>query len=365
MRMRISAGVLTIAVAMMWLTTNTAGQQAGSTSTAKPAATTAKPASPATAKPAAPGAAKAYRAPRTPDGQPDLSGFWSNATLTPFERAPNVTKEFYTPEEFSKLKLERQRTDEEQTTPGTTGDVHYDFTQFGLDKSQHVLAQNLRTSQIIDPPDGRLPPITAEAQKRNQALAAERKQAGGQYDRVQNMPTGSRCIIMGGAGPPLRDAGYNSSYHIVQGQGTVMILTEMIHDARVIPLDNRPAPPAGLKQWVGMSRGHWEGDTLVVETTNFNGRNPINVGRGGAPSTDQVKVTERFTRTSDNQIEYKFTVDDPHTWTKPWTALNYLQKMDGPIFEFACHETNYGVANILAGAREDEKKAAQKTGGSK
>jgi hypothetical protein len=360
MRLRISAGALSIAVAMLWLTTNTAGQQAATPTTAKPAATTAKPAS--TAKP--------YKAPRTPDGQPDLGGFWSNATYTPLERAQNVNKEFYTPEEFSKLRQERQAADEEQTTPGTTADVHYDFTQFGLDKSQHTIVRNLRTSQIVDPPDGRLPPITDEARQRAAALAAERKTQGGQYDRVQNMPNGSRCIIMGGAGPPLRDAGYNSTYHIVQGQGSVMVLTEMIHDARVIPLDNRPAPPAGLKQWVGMSRGHWEGDTLVVETTNFNGRNAIAAGGGGrggggATSSEHVKVTERFTRTSDDQIEYRYTVEDPHTWTRPWTAVNYLQKTNGPIFEFACHETNYGVANILAGAREDEKKAAQKTSGSK
>ena len=117
--------------------------------------------------------------------------------------------------------------------------------------------------------------------------AAERKQpAGGQYDRVQNMPQGSRCIIMGGAGPPLRDAGYNSTYHIVQAQGTVMILTEMIHDARIIPLDNRPAPPAGLKQWVGVSRGRWEGETLVVETTNFNGRNPSAAGAAASHSSN-------------------------------------------------------------------------------
>jgi hypothetical protein len=249
--------------------------------------------------------------------------------------------------------------DEEQTTPGTTADVHYDFTQFGLDKSQHTIAHNLRTSQIIDPPDGRLPPQVPEAAKRAQAQAAERKQQGGQYDKVQNMPTGSRCIIMGGAGPPLRDAGYNSTYHVVQGQGNVMILTEMIHDARIIPLDNRPAPAAGLKQWVGMSRGRWEGETLVVETTNFNGRNPIGGGRGGAPSSDQAKVTERFTRISDDQIEYKFTVEDPQTWTRPWTAVNYLQKTNGPIFEFACHETNIGVSGILGGARADEKKAAE------
>jgi len=361
MRFRISAGVLAIAVAMVWLTTNTAAdQQAGGASTAKPAAT-------AGAKPAA-STGKPYKAPRTPDGQPDLGGFWSNATYTPLERAQNVNKEYYTPEEFKKVMQDARNRDEEQTTPGTTADVHYDFTQFGLDKSQHTIAHNLRTSQIIDPPDGRLPPQVPEAAKRAQAQAAERKQQGGQYDKVQNMPTGSRCIIMGGAGPPLRDAGYNSTYHVVQGQGNVMILTEMIHDARIIPLDNRPAPPAGLKQWVGMSRGHWEGDTLVVETTNFNGRNAIAAGGGrgggGATSSEHVKITERFTRVSEDQIEYKFTVDDPHTWTKPWTAINYLQKTNGPIFEFACHETNYGIANILAGAREDDKKAAEQKKGS-
>ena len=349
MRMRISTGALAIAVAMMWLTAKTTADQqaAGATRTpaaaARPAASTAKP----------------YKAPRTPDGQPDLGGFWSNATYTPLERAQNVTKEYYTEEEFKKLVADRRENDEEQTTPGTPADVHYDFTQFGLDKSQHTIAQNLRTSQIIDPPDGRLPPQVPEAQKRAQAAAAERKAQGGQYDRVQNMPNGSRCIIMGGAGPPLRDAGYNSTYHIVQGQGNVMILTEMIHDARIIPLDKRPAPAAGLKQWVGMSRGRWEGETLVVETTNFNGRNPVGGGRGGTGSSDQVKVTEHFTRISDDQIEYKYTVEDPLTWTRPWTALNYLQKTNGPIFEFACHESNIGVSGILAGARADEKRAAE------
>jgi hypothetical protein len=341
-RFRLSVAAFAVVFGVMWLTpTPTADQQAPA---ARPAAATAKP----------------YKAPRTPDGQPDLQGFWSSATYTPLERAQNVTKEFYTPEEFDKLRKERQAADETQTKPGTTADVHYDFTQFGLDKSQATVVQNLRTSQIIDPPDGRIPPTTEEARQRAAAAQAERKAAGGQYDRVQNMPQGSRCIIMGGAGPPMRDAGYNSNYHIVQGPGTVMVLTEMIHDARIIPLDGRPAPSSNLKQWVGVSRGRWEGDTLVVETTNFNGRNPVGGGRGGgATSSEHVKVTERFTRISDDQIEYRYTIEDPHTWTRPWTALNYLQKTNGPLFEFACHETNYGVANILAGARAEEKRAAE------
>jgi hypothetical protein len=344
-RFRLPVAVVVVLLAVTWLASSPAADQ-------QSAATRASASSAASA-------ARAYKAPRTPDGQPDLQGFWSSATYTPLERAPNVTKEYYTPEEFEKVRKDAQARDETQTTPGTTADVHYDFTQFGLDKSQTTVVQNLRTSQVIDPPDGRLPPITEEAKQRATALAAERKAAGGQYDRVQNMPTGSRCIIMGGAGPPLRDAGYNSNYHIVQGPTAVMVLTEMIHDARVIPLDARPAPPSGLRQWVGVSRGRWEGDTLVVETTNFNGRNPVGGGRGGAPSSEHVKITERFTRVSDDQIEYRYTVDDPHTWTRPWTALSYLQKTNGPLFEFACHETNYGVANILAGARADEKRAAE------
>jgi hypothetical protein len=342
-RYRLPVAILVVVIGVTWLASNPAADQQQSQTAARPAASTAKP----------------YKAARTPDGQPDLQGFWSSATYTPLERAQNVTKEFYTPEEFDQLRKERQAQDETQTKPGTTADVHYDFTQFGLDKSQATVVQNLRTSQIVDPPDGRLPPITEEAKQRATTAAAARKAAGGQYDRVQNMPNGSRCIIMGGAGPPLRDAGYNSNYHIVQGPNNVMILTEMIHDARIIPLDARPAPPAGLKQWVGVSRGRWEGDTLVVETTNFNGRNPVGGGRGGAASSEHVKVTERFTRISDDQIEYRYTVEDPHTWTRPWTALNYLQKTNGPIFEFACHESNYGVANILAGARADEKRAAE------
>ena len=295
---------------------------------------------------------KVYTQPRTPDGQPDLQGFWTNSTYTPLERPEKVTKEFYTPEEGAaaeKLAADRET---EQTTPGTTADVHYDFTQFGLDRSQSTFARNLRTSLIVDPADGKIPALTAEGQKRAADRAAARRAQGGQYDAVQNMPIGSRCIIMAGAGPPMMNAGYNSNYQIVQGPGYVMILTEMIHDARIIPLDGRPQPPAGARQWTGISRGRWDGNTLVVETTNFNGKNPF---RGGS---ENMKVTERFTRTSDDSIIYRFTIEDESTWAKPWTAEMPMKKTQGPIFEFACHETNYGIANILAGAREDEKKAA-------
>jgi hypothetical protein len=303
---------------------------------------------------------KPYTAPKTVDGHPDLQGFWSSSTYVPLERPNGVTKEFYTEAEAAEARKRSAERDAEQTTPGTTADVHYDFTQFGLDRSQSDFSRSLRTSQIVDPPDGKMPPITAEAQRRAQERAAARKQAGGQYDRVENMPIGSRCIIMGGSGPPLTNAGYNSNHQIVQSKDHVMILTEMIHDVRIIPLDNRPAPPPGVRQWMGVSRGRWEGNTLVVETTNFNGRNPFGGGRTGGPgSSEHLKVIERFTRTAPDRVDYTYTIEDPSTWTRPWTAEAPLTKTIGPIFEFACHESNYGIANILAGAREEEKRAAE------
>ena len=298
-------------------------------------------------------AAKPYTPPRTPDGQPDLQGFWTNSTYTPLERPKDVTKEFYTPEEAAAAIKRAAERENAQTEPGTTDDVHYDFSQFGLDRSQSTFARNLRTSLIVDPPDGRIPPMTAEGQQRAADRAAARKALGGQYDAVQNMPLGSRCIVMAGAGPPMMNAGYNANYQIVQAPGYVMILTEMIHDVRIIPLDGRPQPPQSVRQWTGVSRGRWEGETLVVETTNFNGKNPF---RG---ASENMRVIERFTRIADDTILYKFTIDDPSTWTKPWSAEMPMAKTGGPIFEFACHETNYGIANILAGARASEQAGAQ------
>jgi hypothetical protein len=296
---------------------------------------------------------KPYTPPKTADGQPDLQGFWTNSTYVPLERPQGVTKEIYTPAEAEAAIKAAADREAEQTEPGTTADVHYDFSQFGLDRSQSKFAASLRTSLIIDPPDGKIPALNAQGQKRGAERAAARKAAGGQYDSVQNMPIGSRCIIMGGSGPPMMNAGYNANYQIVQAPGYVMILTEMIHDARIIPLDNRSQASQGVRQWTGLSRGRWEGNTLVVETTNFNGKNPF---RG---ASENLKVTERFTRVADDAIDYKFTVEDPTTWDKAWTAEAPLAKTEGPIFEFACHETNYGIPNILAGARAEEKTKAE------
>jgi len=337
-RSLVSVGAVVLGVAV--LSANIAGQAPAPAAKAAPAAK--------------PPAAKAYTPPKTPDGQPDLQGFWTNSTYVPFERPQGVTKEFYTPDEAEAAIKTAAAREAEQTEPGTAADVHYDFSQFGLDRSQSKFAYSLRTSLVVDPPDGKVPPVNAQGQKRAAERAAARKLAGGPYDAVQNMAIGSRCIIMGGSGPPMMNAGYNANYQIVQSPGYVMILTEMIHDVRVIPLDNRAQPPQDVRQWIGLSRGRWEGNTLVVETTNFNGKNAF---RG---ASENMKVTERFTRVADDVIDYKFTIEDPATWDRAWTADAPLARTEGPIFEFACHETNYGIANILAGARAEEKQKAER-----
>jgi len=296
-------------------------------------------------------AAPAKPLPRTPDGQPDLQGYWTNNSYTPLERPNDAKKDFYTLEELREVEKRRAAQEDEQTVPGTTADVHYDFTQFGLDRSQTRLTDNLRTSVIVDPPNGKLPPVTSEGQKRAADRAAERRKQGAQYDQVQNIPLGSRCVYQN-AGPPMLPPGYNPAYQILQSKDTVIILIEMLHEVRVIPLDSRPHAPQGYRSWLGDSRGHWEGDTLVVETTNFSDK----VGFRGA--SENMKVTERFTRVSDDAIRYEFTVNDPSTWEIPWKGEMPFVKINGPVFEHACHEGNYGVANTLKAVRIEEKKAA-------
>ena len=296
--------------------------------------------------------AKAYTPARTPDGQPDLQGFWTNSTYTPLERPKDVTKEFYTKEEAAEIVKRAAERESEQTEPGTIADVHYDFTQFGLDRNQSKFAENLRTSLIVDPPNGRIPPLTAEGQKRT-AERAEAAKRVGRWDSAQSNDLDDRCLIMAGAGPPMLNTGYNSNYQIVQAPGYVMILVEMIHDVRIIPLDGRPHVSQNIRQWMGDARGHWEGDTLVVETTNFNGKNPL---RG---SSENMRVMERFTRVDADTILYKFTVEDESTWTRTWSAELPMKKTVGPLFEHACHEGNYGLYNTLVGARLEEKRAAE------
>jgi hypothetical protein len=294
-------------------------------------------------------AAKKWTPPRTPDGQPDLQGIWTNGTITPFERPRELEgKQFLTPEEAAVV--EKQVVQSRVDRPPAPGDPG-GYNEFWWDRGTKVV-RTRRTSLVVDPPDGRIPPLRPEAQKRmDNARAAARQHPA---DGPENRSLQERCLLWQTAGPPMLPAGYNNLYRIVQAPGFVVILTEMIHDARIIPLDGRPHVPSNIRQWMGDSRGHWEGNTLVVDTTNFTDKTRF---RG---STEKLHVVERFTRTDADTIRYEFTVEDGATWTSPWTAETALRRTNGPLFEYACHEGNYSMANMLSGARAVEKNAASK-----
>jgi len=300
------------------------------------------------------GQAKTYAVPKTPDGAPDLQGIWSTLSSVPLERPANLgAKEFYTPEELA-AQAKRQAggggARAAATQPGTVADVHYDLSQFGLDRGHSTVASSNRTSQVTGP-EGKIPPTLPEAQKRAQERAAFNRDH--QWDGAETRPLAERCILWGGEGPPIIAPGYNSNLQIVQGPGYVAIMQEMIHDVRVIPTNNRPHLPTNVKQWFGDSTGHWEGNTLVVDTTNFTEKTAFR------NSSDKLHVIERFTRTGEETIKYEFTVEDPSTWAKQWSAEINWAKETGPIFEYACQEGNYGMANNLSGARATEKKTAE------
>jgi hypothetical protein len=294
---------------------------------------------------------KKWTAPRTADGHPDLQGIWSAATITPFERpAEFANKPTLTDAEaaaFEKQTLERNNMDRREG--GADADVARAYNDFWWDRGTKTV-KSRRTSLVIDPPDGKVPTLTPPAQQRQAARAEARKlhPADGPEDR----PLGERCILLGAGGAPIQPTAYNNNYQIVQAPGYTVILTEMVHDARVIPLDGRPHLDASVRQLKGDSRGRWEGDTLVVETTNFTDRTAY---RG---SGEHMKLIERFTRVDAETLLYEFTVNDPESFAKPWTVQIPLVKTEGPIFEYACHEGNYGMTGLLSGAREEE--AAQK-----
>ena len=290
--------------------------------------------------------AQTWTPPRTPDGHPDLQGFYTNSSITPFERPKELgAKEFYTEQEAAEV---RKRALVPANLAERTGtEAHYELTQFGLDRTQSQVAFSLRTSMIVGS-EGRVPPLTPEAQQRIAQRAALAK--GHEFDGPENRNIQERCIVWANEGPPMLPAGYNSYLQIVQTPAYVVILQEMIHDARIIPVDGRPHAPPSIRRWLGDSRGRWEGDTLVVDTTNFTDKTNF---RG---SRENLHVVERFTRVDENTVRYEFTVDDPTTWTKPWSAEMPLARDKGPIFEYACHEANYGFANNLKGARAQETK---------
>jgi hypothetical protein len=251
------------------------------------------------------------------------------------------TREFYTPQESVELSSKGYRGDRNPLP-----EAHYDMSQFGIDPTQAKFAPNLRTSLIVGP-EGRTPPMSSDGQKRVASSVA--KQKGHEFDGPENRPLAERCIMWAQEGPPMLAATYNNNLEIVQSPGYVAIVTELIHDARIIPLDGRPHVNGKVQQWRGDSRGRWEGETLVVDTTNFTAKTAF---RG---ASERLRLTERFTRTSPDTILYEFTVDDPETWTKPWTAQLVMGPAPGEIYEYACHEGNYGLANSLSAARAEEK----------
>jgi hypothetical protein len=267
------------------------------------------------------------------------------------ERPANLgTKEFYTEEELAAIEKAAAAREAAPTTPGTAADAHYDMQQFGLDAGTTGLVRNLRTSLIIGP-TGRIPALLPEAQTRVNAEAAAKR--GHETDGPENRGMAERCILWGFEGPPFTPGGYNPNLQIFQGEKEVIIRHEMMGNARVIRTDGSGHIPASIRQWYGDSIGHWEGETLVVETTNFNDQPAF-----ARNSSRDLKVIERLTRVAEDTIKYEFTVSDPNTWKDSWSAEYPIKKFAGPIYEYACQEGNYGMPNILKGFRAAEREAA-------
>lgn len=298
----------------------------------------------------APGVALGQGVPRTSWGHPDLQGTWSTATITPFERPPDLAgKEFFTKEEAAEFeRATLARTNRDQRTGTADADLARAYNDFWWDSGTHVVPTR-RTSLVVDPPDGRIPPLTSEAQQRAAAAAEVRKQRG-PADNPEDRNLWERCITRGLPTVMLPQV-YNGNYEIIQFTDHVVIVAEMIHDARIIPIDGRKHRPQTLRQLLGDSIGWWEGDTLVVETTNFT--NKTNYRGAG----EHLRLIERFTRTAPDVLTYRVTIDDPTTFTRPWTVELPAVPSDGPIYEYACHEANYGLEGILSGHRAEERAA--------
>jgi hypothetical protein len=317
--------------------------------------------------------AKPWSVPRTPDGKPDLQGTWTNATLTPLERADNTPLslpkgEVERREQAFRERVERLAQDSDPNRPappkggdgstGAAGNVG-GYNNFWIDPGDRIAVVNgeYRSSLITFPENGKVPPTTAEARQRAQERLAQRKGMG-QYDHPELRPLAERCLMSFGsnAGPPmLPNYFYNNNYQFVQTKDTMMILVEMVHDVRVIRIgSNLPRLPKHIRPWMGDSIGRWEGDTLVVETTNFH---PLQVFRG---ASDHLKVIERFTRTGPDTILYKFEIDDPTTFTQKWGGEVPFNRTEDLIYEYACHEGNYALSNVLSGERSRERREAER-----
>ncbi len=289
---------------------------------------------------------------RTPWGHPDLQGTWNNSTITPLERPPTLAgREFLTAEEARTL--DAAAADRYDQRPADAAqDVDAAYNQVWWDRGNTVASR--RTSLIVDPPDGRIPALTPEGQRRADAIA---RRLRGVTEGPEDRNLAERCLTRGA---PKLPGGYNNNVQIVQTPTHVMIMQEMIHEARIIPLDGRAHLPSSVTSWLGDSRGRWEGDTLVVETTNYHRLSAFNSYYCCPGSAEHLRIVERFRRVSADTIDYRFTVEDPTTFTRPFTVELPMSRTEDAIFEYACHEANYGLEGILRGARAEEREGRRK-----
>ena len=294
--------------------------------------------------------------PQTAWGQPDLQGIWDFRTITPLQRPEDLAdQEFLTAEEAANLEQEAADRDarlwEQGARRAEAGGNVGAYNNFWMDRGLKAVGTR-RTSLIVDPPDGRIPPLTPEGQRR--ADARREYLRAHPADSWLDVNSAGRCIVGFNAGPPMEPRAYNNHMQLFQTPDYVVILNEMVHDARIIPLGTGPNFPKGVLQWMGDSRGRWEGETLVVDTTNLYDKNSFTNRYGATPA---MHLVEQFTRVNADTLLYEFTVEDPATWKSSWTASMPMQRTDAPMFEYACHEGNYGMEGILAGTRAEEKAA--------
>jgi hypothetical protein len=292
---------------------------------------------------------------RLADGRPDLQGIWGFATITPLQRPKEFAdKEVLTAEERAKLE-ERAVQDQFVDRPPPKGETGA-YNRFWIDSGTTTVATG-RSSLIVDPPDGRMPALTPQGKERQEKLETRSKAAANPED----LTTWDRCILGFNAGPPMIGGGYNAYIQLVQTSDHVVVLNEMVHDARIIPVNRSTAFPAQLRQWKGDSRGRWDGDTLVVETTRFRseGTGTLSLRGLGTSVDENLRLTERFRRLDADTLAYEYTIDDPTVWTRPWTVSLTMKREDHQVFEYACHEANYALRGILSGARAQERFATE------